>query len=235
MKALILMGLIGVTAQVFGAEIVVPNGMENTEGDRGVIPLFGSDQGRTQIIYGSQNFSLFPPEGVYLVELRFRVNGGLNSFSGSADLELRMSTSSANPESLNSLFSANVGSDEAVVLPRTVIALSGTQTSPNGPNSFSVIIPLPTQFLYKPANGNLLIDAAVFGSSNLRNLDWSSSENDGASSALGGLPTAQTAGILDHVSPVLQLVYVPVPEPNIFGLVAMGALIAFLRRKRVTT
>jgi hypothetical protein len=234
MKALILMMFIEVTARVFGAAVVVPNGTESVEGNSGVIPLFGNDVGRTQMVFGSQHFSLFPPEGVYLVELRFRLDGGRTGFSGSADLELRMSTSASDPEALNNLFSANVGSDETVVLPRTVISLSGTQTSPNGPNSFTVVIPLPNQFLYKPASGNLLIDAAVFGSSNLRNLDWSSSDSDGASTAHGGSPTGQTAAVLDHVAPVLQLIYIPVPEPNAFGLVAIGSLIAFGWRKRVT-
>ena len=230
MKAWVLTELVFALTQVWGASIVVPTGMESIEGDRSAIPLFGGDVGRTQFIYSSQNFSLFQPEGVYLVELRFRIEGGLNSFSGSADLELRMSTSGSNPELLDSLFSANVGADETVVLPRSTISLSGTQTSPNGPNAFNVVIPLPNHFLYKPNNGNLLVDAFVYDSSGLRNLDWSSNTSDGASAARGGLPTSQVASIRDAAAPVLQLVYVSVPEPGLYTLVGIGALIIGWRR-----
>jgi len=233
MKGWIFIGLVSGVAQIWGATVVAPNGLENTEGDTTAIPLFGGNEGRTQIIYGSQNFGLFPPEGVYIVELRFRLDGGINSFSGSADVELRMSTSLANPEALSTTFAANVGPDAAVVLSRTVIPLSGTQTSPNGPSAFNVVLPLPNQFLYKPSEGNLLIDTFLFGSSNLRPLDWSSSHTDNASIAQSGFVTSLTAGTVSQASPVLQLVYVPVPEPDLVGLISLGALAIAIWRKRV--
>jgi hypothetical protein len=141
------------------ATVVAPPGTESVEGNSSAGPLFGGGApARTQVVYGSQNFLSVPPGGMLISELRFRMDGRYGSgFSGGADLEIHLSTSTQNPDSLNQLFSANIGPDETVVFPRSTIALS-SGAIPGGPNSFSVVIPLPTRFYYNPANGYLLMD-----------------------------------------------------------------------------
>ncbi|HEY6227204.1 MAG TPA: hypothetical protein VI282_08795, partial [Verrucomicrobiae bacterium] len=77
--------------------IVAPNGLENREGDSSVIPFLGGIPARTQVIYGAGNFGLFPPEGAYLTELRFRMDGRYaQPFTGTANLEVRLSTTDVN-------------------------------------------------------------------------------------------------------------------------------------------
>src|SRR4051812_1371301 len=63
MKAILIIALIA-AVKVTAGTVVAPNDKEAIEGDTSAIPLFGGDQGRTQIIYSAQHFSLFPPEGV---------------------------------------------------------------------------------------------------------------------------------------------------------------------------
>jgi hypothetical protein len=118
----------------------------------------------------------------------------------------------------------NVGPDETVVLPRTSLSVTAIQASPNGPNSFSVVIPLPTKFFYNPSNGNLLMDAFVFDRVTTRNLDWDSGVGDGVSVALSGL-SASLAGIISETAPVTQFVFEPVPEPATVGSLIFGFFI----------
>jgi hypothetical protein len=234
MKALVLIGWVCLAVHAWAATVVAPNGLETKEGSTLVIPLFGGDQVRTQVIYGSQHFSLFPPEGAYITEIRFRMDGQyLTGFSGSADMEVHLSTSSQNPNKLASNMESNIGLDETIVLPRSTVSLSSPNAVPGGPNSFSVVNPLPTQFYYNPARGNLLMDARVYGFSNINNLDWDSSPTDGVSAALA-VVTSSTAGIITSTAPVTQFVFVPVPEPSTVASLIFGIfIVAGVWRRKV--
>jgi hypothetical protein len=147
--------------------------------------------------------------------------------SGSADLEVRLSTSTQNPDALNANLNLNVGGDETVALPRSTLTLFENATTPGGPHAFSVSIPLPNKFYYNPAHGNLLVDAFVYSAGNLVNLDWHAAQGDGLSSALSGV-VGPTASI-----PVTQFVFEPVPEPSGFSYFTLAMAIVWLRRRRV--
>jgi hypothetical protein len=212
--------------------IVAPSGLESVEGDTSAIGLFGGSARRTQLIYGSENFSSLPTGGVLISELRFRMDGDyLSGFSGSADLEIHLSTSTQNPEFLNPQFSANIGVDEVTALPRSTISLSSV-AKPGGPNAFSVVIPLPTRFHYNPASGYLLMDAFVYSSTDVPNLDWRFSTSDGVSVMVGGL-TSSSGGTISHNALVTQFVFEPVPEPSTMALIGTGIFMALRRKKHV--
>jgi hypothetical protein len=212
--------------------VVVPNGLENREGDTSAASLFGGGpQSRSHLIFGSQNFGLFPAGGAYITELRLRLDGQHPAFSGTADIEIHMSTTGAIPDSQGVYRMDRTGPDETVVLPRSTIQLTGTATTPSGPNSFSVVIPLPSRFLYNPANGNLLVDARVYNESGLQNLDWDSSPNDHASAAVGTL-TGTFANTVTSSAPITQFSYVLVPEPRAMWLIIVGIMPVIFRRRR---
>jgi hypothetical protein len=226
MKAILLSAFVFLDGNLTAATVVAPNGLENVEGDTSAIGLFGGGTGsRTQVIYSGQQLSLFQPEGVYITELRFRMDGQYaDGFSANANLEIHLSTTHANPNGLDPNFAANIGLDETVVLPRSSVPISSSATL-GGPNSFSVVIPLPTAFFFRPANGNLLLDAKVYSAAFTRNLDWSSATSDGVSAAVGGISSV-TAGAVSESGLITQFVFTPVPEVS--PLTLMSTICAFL-------
>jgi hypothetical protein len=165
------------------------------------------------MIYSAHQLSLFQPEGVYITELRFRMDGQYaDGFSANPNLEIHMSTTLANPNGLDPNFAANIGPNETLVLPRSSIPI-GSTANLGGPNSFSIVIPLPTAFFYRPADGNLLIDAKVYSAAFTRNLDWSSATGDGVSAAAGAI-SSSTAGAVTETGLITQFVFTPVPEAS---------------------
>jgi hypothetical protein len=233
MKTFTIIALLCLANRIYAATVVAPNDLENKEGDTSVIGLFGGNARRTQVIYDRRHFSLFPPEGASIVELRFRLDSGRADFSTTVDLEIRLSTSDQGSDGLGTILARNVGPDETIVLPRTLLTLSGVQTSPNGPNSFSVVIPLPNQFFYNPSNGNLLMDAFVYDPGATGNLDWDTGFSDGVSIASGAI-SATFASTISRTAPVTQFVFVPVPESSTITLTLVGATIfTCFRRKYV--
>jgi hypothetical protein len=123
----------------------------------------------------------------------------------------------------------NPGPDEIVALPRQIVPLFENATNPGGPHAFSVVIPLPNKFYYNPANGNLLVDAFVYGVADLSNLDWHAAQGDGLSSALSGM-VGPTANI-----PVTQFVFEPIPEPSPAMLLSLAVAVLQLRKRYVAS
>jgi hypothetical protein len=234
MKKALLIFVLGVEARA--GTIVAPSGWDNIEADTSGVGLFGAGSGdRVQIIYSSQNFFSIPAEGIYVTALRFRMDGQYaDSFSATPEFELRLSTSSQNPNGLSSVWTDNIGADETVVLPRSVVAINSGPPKLGGPNSFSIEIPLPTQFLYLPARGNLLMDARVFSAAGTRNLDWTFNTSDGVSVAAGQL-SSPSASVVSHSGLITQFVFTTVPEPSLWSLFVVGSGGIYIWRKRVTS
>lgn len=229
MKTILLLLCFGLLSRA--GTLVVPNGLDNVEGDTSAIGLFGGDQQRTQVIYGYQQFSLFPAEGAYITELQFRMEGThLSGFSAGADLEVHLSTTQRGGESLSPVFAANVGADDQVVLPRTILQLH-SDAVPGGPNSFSVVIPLPNKFYYSPANGSLLMDAFVYSAAAVPNLDWKLGSSDGVSAAVGPV-NGQLASVVSNSGLVTRFVFEPIPEPSTVLLIFPAALLILITRRK---
>jgi hypothetical protein len=230
MKALVLIGWVCLAVHVRGATMVAPNGFENIEGDTSSGGLFGAgSNSRTQMIYANSHFSLFPPDGAYITELRFRMDGQYaDAFSSNPNLEIHLSTTQANPNQLSGTFAANIGSDETVVLPKSSVSLS-SGANPGGPNSFSIVIPLPRSFYYNPSNGHLLMDAWVYSlGTDSRNLDWNTGTGDGVSAVTEPL-TGSIGPTISNLGLITQFVFEPVPEPStvaslIFGFFVVGGV-----------
>ena len=240
MKKLILTTLAGLTLgiPVFAATDVVPNGYENQEAGGGFSPPLSSGEVHYQQLYDASQFQPLLPGGALITEIRFRTDGPLgNSFNATLqDVEIRLSTSTRNVAGMSKFFADNTGADETIVYPRGSLPFTGTHSGITGPKSFSVVIPLPKPFYYNPAAGNLLFDYRNYGRPPQDGslLDAWTSEPSPFALIKGGINSDQSdIGLgVAREGLVTQFVFVSVPEPSTFVLIAFGSWPLFLIRKR---
>ncbi len=186
--------------------VVVPNGLDAREGtgSSGIL----NQAGREQTVYASSNF---PNGPISIQELRFRPNV-TDYMPGSAfnatiwDLQIALSTTSAQPGGLSPTFNDNTGTNAESVVSGAVTLFS-TFTGPDGgPKDFDIIIPLNHPFTYNPAQGNLLVDIENFSGDATSPVDAEYSTNGAASRVVSGSPISST-GVPDDDGDVLQIVY----------------------------
>jgi hypothetical protein len=200
--------------------VVVPSDYATTEAPSGAF-LFE----RVQLLYEGSHFSFGGASAADISELRFRVNNPGFAFSGTLDMEVRLSTTSVT-EGLfagQRLFAANTGADEKIALSRNQVNVSSSY-SDSGINSFSIVVPLPNGFRYAPAAGNLLVDVRTFGGSGspgLPRFDGVAQAGDGIAMMSAGSPDA-AIGSAETLGMVAQFTFEPVPEPAILGLLIVG-------------
>jgi hypothetical protein len=209
------------------ATLVVPNELATANGNSSGGFQFNNE--RIQQAYSSSLFSALAAPAMEIREVRFRVNPSSPAFSSNTEVELRLSTTLQNPDSLNLAYAANTGPDEVVGLPRTTLAWSG-----NPGLSFDVVVPLPNHFVYMPSKGHLLMDITVFNiGTQVGDLDAQSIAGDGIS-IMGGTTSTPT-GSIASVGFVTAFTYQAVPEPStwMLGLLGIGLIIKW--RKRVVT
>ena len=117
---------------------------------------------RIQELYGAPNFAV--ASALYITELRYRPDAtygqAFNTTIG--NIEIRLSTTTRQPDGLSEYYAQNPGPDETLVY-SGALSISSQFTGPPGqPKDFDIIIPLQTPFLYNPAAGNLLVDLRNF-------------------------------------------------------------------------
>jgi hypothetical protein len=209
------------------ATLVVPGQLANANGD--ISAGFQFNNERIQQAYSRSLFSALAAPAMEINELRFRVEPGTRSFTTTPEVEVRLSTTLQNPDSLNLRFSANTGPDEVVALPRSRIEWSGTPGL-----SFDVVVPLPNHFVYTPANGHLLVDITMFDlGAQGGSFDAQSSNIDGMSLLVGA--TSTLTGNIESTGFVTAFTYQAVPEPSTWTLGGIGLIIILKWRKCVTT
>lgn len=161
-------GLFSFAISVYGAEIVVPNELENVEGDNNNVFPFAifpdyAISARYQQIYEANDFSsLTGPELV--THIAFRPDGEIAAgFAATLpNVQINLSTTSVAVDALSNIFAENIGPDETVVY-TGALSLSTNWIGPvGGPKEFDIVITLQTPFLYDPTLGNLLLDVRNF-------------------------------------------------------------------------
>ncbi len=194
---------------------VVPPLYANTTAPGGGSGTFSSAL-RLQEIYDS---SLFTPGPIVIQQLRWRPHVSLGqAFSALLDLQIDLSTSQAQPESLSSTFANNVGSNDTEVFHGSVALSSAFSGPPGGPKDFDIIVPLTTPFLYDPAQGHLLVDVRNFSGSGAIVVEGAAGAADHASRAFSTDPNASQASAVDHGADVLGIIYtIPQSAPSIFS------------------
>jgi hypothetical protein len=216
---------IGLVAGANAATLVVPSELANANGN--LSGSFQFNNQRVQEVYSQSLFTSLAAPAMEISEIRFRVDPFSPSFSSSVELELRLSTTSQNPDSLNIAFAANTGLDEIVALPRSTLTWQG-----NPGLSFDVVVPLPNHFVYMPSKGHLLMDITVFNlGAQAGNFDVQNISGDGLSILGGatGIPTGNnsSAGF------VTSFTYQAVPEPSVLILLSLGLALTLKRRNHV--
>jgi hypothetical protein len=245
--ALLLSGtLVGGTA--LAEPIVVVPGMSATVEGSGEA-LFPFDVGaslatsaRYQQVYAASAFgALIQPENITQISFRPDADfaGSSSAFSTTLpSIQIDLSTTSVNPDSLSTAFADNVGTDDTAVF-KGPLSLSSADTGPlNGPRDFDITIDLPNHFRYDPSQGNLLLDVRNFGGGittvfDLQNAPGDSVSRVGTNGLGGGTVDSTMADFADTGGLVTQFAFA-VPEPPgllIFGF-GLTVLAVFGRKRR---
>lgn len=158
--------------------IVLPAAFERGFGRSSTSALGGSST-RTQLVFASP-FAL----NTVVLGVGLRCNGGTADRAAfSADLEVRASSTANAPGALSSTFTANVGSDEVVVLPRQMVSVQAMPAN-RAPATFA-LMPFATPFVYGTnANPNINIDLLVYGRST--GASWSTDRCFASTSGVAG-------------------------------------------------
>ena len=218
--------------------LFVPGNLENQFGNGGSGPplhLLSGASVRYQQVYSATEFARAGVDALLIIGLYFRPDQSGHSFTATLpDIQFNLSTTTSNPDGLSTIFSENLGLDDTVVYERGSLALHSS-----GPFFTDIIVPLTTPFLYRPSQGNLLldirnfaggettfIDGAVVVGDSLSSIRAYTGDGTGSAGSLSG--TASTYGI------VTLFEYVPVPEPQtwLLLLLAMGLGCCFAWRQR---
>jgi hypothetical protein len=134
---------------------VIPAGLENADGNYYAGTLY-SPQMRSQVVYGAANF---PGGSMTITELRFRRDVNEPAFNNaSANVTVKLSTTTRNPGGLSTTFADNSGSDETTVFNGLWTYSSPTSLPGGTVRPFEIVLPLSTPFTYNPSAGNLLFD-----------------------------------------------------------------------------
>jgi hypothetical protein len=122
------------------------------------VPFGRSTSMRAQLAYDA---SLFPG-ALTFDALGVRLEGGQTAAGKRIELEIRASTLPWRITAVQSAFDVNRGSDETVVLSRTLVDLPPSSAGQT-PNPFHAEFAFERPFRHDPARGGLLLDLLVFG------------------------------------------------------------------------
>lgn len=204
------------------------------EGNSSLIRPYRGDSSRYQQVYAADDFvSTLAAGGVWLQRLLFRTDGNGFAFSGTAsNLDVRLSTIGNGLDSLSPVFANNPGANETVVLgPANQIVSGVFVPRVNAAQEWSVIINFATPFLYRPADGNLLLDIRMTGGVGLgAQLDAWNRAGDSVSSVSGFY--GDTSGALSTIGLATRFEGTLVPESSAYALFTLGAAAILLLRKK---
>jgi len=195
--------------RVFAAttSILLPAASANQDGADGADGL--RRVGRFQQCYGG---SLFPQQPIVIRELRFRPSAAVGfAFSTTiSNIQINLSTSSSQPESLSTTLANNLGPD-AIAVFNGALTMSSAFTGPaGGPKDFDMVVPFTTPFTFDPTKGNLLVDIVNRSGSVASYIDnngWApSGDNCGRIWAYGVNPTTATVAA-DPGADIVRIVY----------------------------
>src|SRR5438309_4717989 len=195
-----------------GTSIVVPNSLENSQGNgASAFPFFIQDwlisSMRFQQVYDGTQFSAINTPGQYIIYVIFRPDrdsGGV--FSSITNIQINLSTTLRGSDALSPIFSENIGTNDTVVYGPRSLFFGGSTT-----------VALDTPFFYDPAQGNLLLDVRNFTGGDrvfqgkFPSFDAASVTNDSVSVVYGTNVNA-SLGQSDTSGLVTMFSFVPVPE-----------------------
>lgn len=232
------------------ALIVAPGPNATAEGSQGQNFPFnarrtsGVTTQRYQQVFGAAEFISTGPD-LLITAIAFRpdarifgvpIDFGQPFSTVITDIQLNLSTTSMAVDGLSLTFADNVGANDMVVHDGP-LALSSADVGPaDGPKEFDIIITLETPFLYRPSEGNLLLDVRNFSGELTTAFDAESTVGD-STSRVGTFRTGNVnsanGDFRDSVGLITQFNVTAVPEPTTLSLLAVGGVcLAAAARRR---
>ncbi len=213
-------------AQTSEVQAVIQAEYAGSPGPGSTMPI-GVPGSRYQNIYNGSDILSAMPRGGYITQIAFRSDeGNLRSYATFIpDIEIRMSTSPATgPDHISKQFSANVGPDETVVFGRTSVTFT-VVAGGGAVNPFEIIFPLTRPFYYDPTKGSLAVDILTYQEA----VGPYPLLDSGRSLArAGGIALGASSTLLG--APVIQLTFLPVPEPRMLVISVISLAISLARR-----
>jgi len=163
--------------------IVSPPNAESQDGSGALLTSpfnYTSGTCRYFMLYDS---SQFPTEGIVIIRgIRFRPDASqASAFSTSfSNVEIRLSTTTTSTSGMSSQIDLNTGSNVMLVRSGNLTVSSNNLPTTNGTKAFDISVPFTSEFLYKPAEGNLTVDIQVFAAGGTGLLDWDWQGTSGA-------------------------------------------------------
>lgn len=216
-----------------GVLIFVPNASLAVEGNSASSTPFNQTGVRFQQVYAASEFSLVPG---WIRTIGFRVDvspQGGQAFSATLpNVQVNLSTTLRQPDTLSPVFAENLGLDERVVRSGSLSLMSQAAHLPGQPNLADAVFSLSNPFLYDPARGNLLLDVRNFMGAATSPFDAINTSGDSVSS-LFSIGANSTSGTLSTLGLFTRFVVDPVPEPSTWALFITGvAAFALFHRTR---
>ena len=155
--------------------IVAPNNLATTEGDASngfpfnisdsTIVEGGLASQRYQQVYAASEFDTLRGLELLITQILFRPDATFGTAFSSVlpNIQINLSTTSAAPNSMSTVFANNVGSDDKVVFSGPLSLSSANSGPAAGPKNFDIVINLMNPFRYNPSVGSLLLDVRNFG------------------------------------------------------------------------
>ena len=217
---------------------IVPPELERVMGNGVASAPFQMSSGnsaRFQQVYAATEFSSLGEE-LLISALSFRVDSSGTAVRATIqDIQFDLSTTPKAPDALSPIFAENVGSDNKTVFGRGPLSV---HTFPPTSGSFGFIVRLDTAFLYRPSDGNLLLDIRNFSGGDTTSIDGQITFGDSISivrAYTGDLSGSvnSTAGITRTFGLVTRFAVTPIPEPGTASLVVLGlCVMAFVGWQR---
>jgi hypothetical protein len=206
-----------------GTTVFVPGGLAYMEGNSSSADLFVNGSARMVQVYSASEFNFFGAPSGRIDEIAFRLESGTGAAAGSWGVNIGLSTTTREPDSLSPVFDENGGADGVSVRLGTVLFIA-TNTGIS-PRPFEIRIPFTTPFFYDPSKGNLAVSIVTSGTRDLL-LDAQLASGDSIGRVYG--PNA-LSGTVDSLGLVTRFEIVPVPEPSILAIGAIGLLFLCVR------
>jgi hypothetical protein len=220
--------------------IVVPNNLENTEGNSGSFFPFdiGTNSMRYQQVFDASQFTSQGSTPWRITGISFRIDmtpfGGGPFNSTLTNIQVNLSTTVMEPDSLSPVFAANVGLDDKAVYGPAPRAINSSFSPFMSPQAFGAHIYFSTTpFIYDPAQGNLLLDVRNFDGGLTTFFDAVDVTND-VTSSVWALSSSALSGTVETRGLITEFVANPVPEPATLTLVALSIMgFIFFKRRQI--
>lgn len=201
---------------------IIPIGLETRNGNAADNIWFQDTTNDRWQLFAS---SALPWSGsVSITGLSFRVDEGQAAMNTVVPrVEIRISTSPQTPATMSTLYSVNVGPDEALVFAHDNVAISSPGGA--GPNAFGISFQFDQPFVYNPAAGSLFFRFNTFGRTPFAEPVDLESGQTGAGYFAPGIFTTPV-----NLALVTEFEWTAVPEPSSMLLIGLVSVTLAARR-----